>query len=195
MFGFSTSSGPPSPKTFSIVTSSSTTNESLPSFARYSAQAERWRGTSQNEPSRHSCQQTVTYGDPSGLRHAIFIGLPRARNASISSGVIPRTFPRQPVSGISGLLPMGAYGLPSERADYSGRRADDCDQADRASTVRRLALARPVLAHPRARRARDDDGRSAPALLRRVERSDPSIHRRRRNPGAARRPYVLLRER
>ena len=59
-FGVSTSSATPSPITFSIVFSSSTTNESRPSFARQLAPSvERWRGTSQKYPSCQSCQHTV----------------------------------------------------------------------------------------------------------------------------------------
>src|ERR687888_2747343 len=96
MFGSSRSSARPSgTRTFSIVVGSSTTHETRGSAFRYSAQRERWRGITQKEPSLHSCQQIVMYGDPSGLRHASIMFTPRSRNCSISSSVIPRTLPRQ----------------------------------------------------------------------------------------------------
>src|SRR5262245_54611211 len=95
-FGSSTSSARPSGTcTFCIVDAFSITSETRGSDFRYAAQCERWRGITQNEPSRHSCQQIAMYGDPSGLRQASVRLTPSARNSSISSGVMPRTLPRQ----------------------------------------------------------------------------------------------------
>src|SRR6266516_1481944 len=100
-FGRSTSSATPSPITFSIVCSSSIANASRPSRSRSSAQRDRWRGTSQNQWSCQSCQQTAMYGEPSGWRQARRIGFPRARNASRSSLDILPTLPRQSLFGIA----------------------------------------------------------------------------------------------
>ena len=145
------------------------------------------------------------YGEPSCFRHAMRIGLPRARNASTSSSFIPPTLPRQVVSSAiasasflverSGLLLCVGQTTPEPAGTRPARDIDDCDQADRPAPVRGVPRPRPVHADPRARRARDDDGRRAPAVLRRVEPADARLHRRGGGAGARGRPHLLLRER